>query len=152
MDTNFRAPAMDRLFRYSEAPGPSVMVRKSPRESICIKKVGPGALYLAPCSRAIARIVAFLESDWFDHFLKAVREKFDFTILDAPPLSVAPESRILCARADGVVLVVRSGKTRVLQAQRAKKAIEESGTSPLGVVLNRRTYYIPHWIYRRLYV
>ena len=56
----------------------------------------------------------------------------------------------LFAKVDGVVLVLESGKTRQQVSLEAKKQLEEAGGTILGVVLNKRKYYIPDWIYRRL--
>ena len=35
-------------------------------------------------------------------------------------------------------------------AEKFKKELEDAGAHILGVVINRRKYYIPEWIYRRL--
>ena len=51
---------------------------------------------------------------------------------------------------DGVVIVIEAGKTREQVAVRAKKELEEAGGKVLGVVLNKRKFYIPEWIYKRL--
>jgi Mrp family chromosome partitioning ATPase len=57
---------------------------------------------------------------------------------------------VICAKVDGVIMVVESGKTREQVAVRAKKELEEAGGKVLGVVLNKRKFHIPEWIYRRL--
>jgi Mrp family chromosome partitioning ATPase len=57
---------------------------------------------------------------------------------------------VICGKVDGVVMVIESGKTRKQVALRAKKDIVEAGGKVLGVVLNKRRYHIPKWIYRRL--
>ena len=43
-----------------------------------------------------------------------------------------------------------AGKTREQVAVWAKKELEEAGGKVLGVVLNKRKYYIPEWIYKWL--
>jgi Mrp family chromosome partitioning ATPase len=75
---------------------------------------------------------------------------FDFVIIDAARLASFPESQILSKKVDGVILVIRSGKIRRQVALRAKKDLEESGARALGMVLNRRKYHIPEWLYQRL--
>jgi Mrp family chromosome partitioning ATPase len=57
---------------------------------------------------------------------------------------------VIGAKVDGVILTLESGKARRSVALKAKKEIEESGGKFLGVVLNKREYYIPKWIYKRL--
>ncbi len=86
----------------------------------------------------------------FNHFLEKMQEEFDHIILDAPPVPSFSECRTLCSRVDGVVLVLNSERTRRQVARRSKEQLEEAGGRLLGVVLNKKKYYIPDWIYRRL--
>jgi Mrp family chromosome partitioning ATPase len=51
---------------------------------------------------------------------------------------------------DGVVLVVEADKTRWPVAQSVKERIIQHGGNVLGMVLNKRRYYIPGFIYNRL--
>jgi Mrp family chromosome partitioning ATPase len=51
---------------------------------------------------------------------------------------------------DGVILIVGSGKTRRQVALKAKKELEDAGARILGIVLNRRKYHVPAWVYRHL--
>ena len=76
--------------------------------------------------------------------------EFDYILLDSAPLPNFAEARVLCKRVDGVVLVIESGKIRRQVALRAKKELEDAGAHILGVVLNKRKYHIPEWLYKRL--
>jgi protein-tyrosine kinase len=51
---------------------------------------------------------------------------------------------------DGVVLVVRAGRTSREAVLQAKKRLQLAGARLLGVVLNDRTYPLPEFLYRRL--
>jgi Mrp family chromosome partitioning ATPase len=51
---------------------------------------------------------------------------------------------------DAVVLVVKHGGTRREVVKRAKETIERSGGKILGVVLNKRKFPIPEFLYKRL--
>jgi Mrp family chromosome partitioning ATPase len=51
---------------------------------------------------------------------------------------------------DGVIVVVEAGKTSRQVARAAKQAIELAGARILGVVLNKRHYFIPGWLYKHL--
>jgi Mrp family chromosome partitioning ATPase len=75
---------------------------------------------------------------------------YDWVLVDAPPLLEAPESAPLGALADGVVLVVRSGRTKRPVLSRATDLLRRSGANVLGTVLNRRRLEIPGFIYRRI--
>ena len=118
--------------------------------AVRIKKAGPGDLYLLLFGRKGVKHTGFSEPDRIDRFFKMVYEKFDDLIIATPSVSGSSEARAFCAKVDGIVLVILSGKTRRQIAIKAKEALENAGGKLLGVVLNRRTYYIPEWIYKRL--
>jgi Mrp family chromosome partitioning ATPase len=77
-------------------------------------------------------------------------EEFDYIILDGPPVIVRPEIRFMVSNVDGVIVMLESEKARQQMALKVKQKIEIIGGKFLGVVINRRKYFIPNWIYRRL--
>jgi Mrp family chromosome partitioning ATPase len=79
-----------------------------------------------------------------------MRTEFDYVFLDGPPLNGCSGSKAICGKVDGVVLVIESGRTRKQVAMRAKRDVVEAGGRILGVVLNKRRYHIPEWVYRKL--
>jgi Mrp family chromosome partitioning ATPase len=91
-----------------------------------------------------------LRSKGFDNFLALSRERFDHVVIDAPALQGHSETLVLCRKADAVVLVIRAGHTRNHSALWTRQQIQKAGGNLAGVVLNRRRYYVPDWIYRLL--
>jgi len=51
---------------------------------------------------------------------------------------------------DGVVVVVEAEKTRWQVVENLKQKIENRGGNILGIVFNKRRFYIPDSIYRKL--
>jgi protein-tyrosine kinase len=76
--------------------------------------------------------------------------RFDYILIDAPSLADAVWSPAVGAIADGVILVVQAERTRWPVALNSKSEFEGSGAKILGVFLNRRRFYIPPRIYRRI--
>jgi len=114
------------------------------------KWIGPGNLHSLVYGGNHPNVINLIESGVFEEFLKMACKRFDYIILAAPPVLGSLEARATCAKVDGVVLVLASGKTRRQIARKCKETLEEAGGRILGVVLNRRRHYIPQWIYRRL--
>ena len=83
-------------------------------------------------------------------FFTTVSAQFDWVIVDGAPVLESPESVDLAPLVDGVVLVVRSGKTKRPVVVRAVDLLRKSGARVLGSVLNRRRFEIPDFIYRRV--
>jgi len=150
IDVNLRTPILHEVFKIDDDLGLSDVLTNGGDMASLIKKVAPGNLYVLPCGGDHSRPVGLFESSRFCEFLKTMRERFDYVILDAPPVRRFPECRVVCAKVDGVVLVLEAGKTRRQVALRAKKQLEEAGGKLLGQVLNKKKYYIPEWIYKRL--
>jgi Mrp family chromosome partitioning ATPase len=110
-----------------------------------------GILFAVNCSQKAVRPSGRVAlPNEFDQFLHAVRENFDYVVLDAPPVTLFPETRMMCKKSDGVILVLEFGKTCKQVDGKIKQELEAAGANFLGVVINKRKYYIPKWIYKRL--
>jgi protein-tyrosine kinase len=79
-----------------------------------------------------------------------LRRRFDYTIFDTPPAAVFPFAVSIGRYVDGAVLVVEAERTRWPVVDNTRRMYEAAGTKVLGVVLNKRRFYIPDRIYRWL--
>ena len=150
IDANLRSPRLHEVFNVEYNQGLADLLTQEQEKISLFKKVGHGNLYLIPCGKKTSGPLAIFESTRFDKTLKLMREKFDYVILDAPPVTGCAETKVMGKKVDGVILVIESGKTRKQVATRAKQELEDAGAKVLGVILNRRKHYIPEWIYKRL--
>ena len=67
----------------------------------------------------------------------ALREKFDFVILDAPPVSVVTDAAVIGRYVDGAMFVVRSDYAPADAVRGAVKKLQDAGVRVLGSVLTR---------------
>ena len=143
IEVNLRTPSLRKRLKIKDAPDLVEIVTKQSHMTARIERIGSENLYVITCGGSnLLGPLGLFESGEFDRFLKTMRKRFDYIILDAPPVPIFSEFRILCNKADGVVLVIRAEKTRRQVAKKAKKEIEKAGGNLLGVVLNKRKYYI----------
>jgi capsular exopolysaccharide synthesis family protein len=150
VDANLRTPGLHRFFNTDAAEGMSELLDVRGEKNFRFKKIGDNDLYLFPCGLRRSGGEGYFESRRFDGFLNNVRNSFDYVIFDCAPVQGFPDTQTLCSKVDGVILVITYDKTRRQVALRAKKELQDAGANILGVVINRRKYYIPDWIYRRL--
>ena len=150
VDANIRNPGLHSVFNTELNGGICELIGTNGDNTFDFKRVGPAELYFMPCGIVSAGSKRHFDSPKFESFLKLAREKFDFVILDTAPVGNYSDPQTICSKVDGVVMVITSGKTRRQVAQRVKKEVEDAGGTILGVVINRRKYYIPEWIYKRL--
>ena len=76
-------------------------------------------------------------SPTFKEFLNEERDKYDYIIIDAPPLGLVIDAAVMSSICDGAILVINIGHVKYRVAQGVKAQIEKSGCKILGVVLNQ---------------
>lgn len=86
----------------------------------------------------------------FAAFIAEVARAYDYVVIDTAAVLEAPETPIIAARADGIVLVVHAARTRREVIKRAMTMVQKQGGRFVGTVLNRKKYYIPDFLYRRV--
>ncbi len=95
-------------------------------------------VYLLPAGNLPPNPTELLGSKKMETILKEIRKKADLVIVDAPPLILA-DALILSKYVDGVILVIRLGRTRKKSIISVKKQLEQAGTKILGILVNEAT-------------
>lgn len=90
------------------------------------------------------------DSPRIDRVWEELRKRFDIIIIDSPPANLSPIGFSICRTVGGVVLVIEAEKTRWPVINSVKERIMQNGGKIIGIVFNKRKFYIPGWIYRRL--
>lgn len=82
--------------------------------------------------------------------IETLKGVYKYVIYDSPHTQNNSESLAIASAFDGVVMVVSGNETRTGVAQAAKDSLVQSGANVIGVIFNRRKYYIPRWLYELL--
>jgi len=85
-----------------------------------------------------------LESVAMKRVLATLRAQFDFVVIDAPPVLPVADAGILAAQADGVLLVIRAGKTQRRTVLQAHEHVKMMKAKLLGCVLTHMEYLPGH--------
>jgi polysaccharide biosynthesis transport protein len=78
----------------------------------------------------------FLESAAFRDHLQALRPRYDYVLIDAPPLLGSADAVILGKIADGLLLVAQVGRVDDRSARAAQELLHRSGATVIGLVVN----------------
>ena len=84
-----------------------------------------------------------LESKAMDRLLKELRKRYDYVIIDAPPVLPVTDAAVLADKTDGVLMVIRMGKTPKTTVQQAFELLSQTRANVLGCVLTNVEYYAP---------
>ncbi len=89
-------------------------------------------------------------SERMNRFIKEASEKYDYVLIDTSAILEAAETSIISSFADGSVMIIQAGKTKREVIKRSMLMVEKLGGKFIGTVLNRKKYYIPEFIYKRV--
>ncbi len=150
MDAALHNPSQHLYFNLKGGAGwKDIMRRGEPVDKAC-HQLGEKKLFLSPGSPHA------LTPHLYDHpaatgFLEELKNKFDYVLIDSSPAVTSPDGIAISRFTDGVVLVMEAERTRFQVIESIRKKIVRNGGVILGIVFNRRRYYIPECIYKRLH-
>ena len=78
-----------------------------------------------------------LEEELCGEMFRELREKYDYIIVDTPPMANLIDGAIVARDCDGAVMVIESGAISYHLEQKVKNQLEKTGCRILGVVLNK---------------
>lgn len=82
--------------------------------------------------------------------LNGLEKRFDYVLVDCPSLKHSSDALVVGKHCVGVCLVVAAGKTTQMQIRGALTTLALAAIPVLGLVLNKRTYPVPEFIYKFL--
>lgn len=77
-----------------------------------------------------------LDSKQMEDFLTEVRGKYDYVVLDSPPIVAVTDAEILAKKVDGSILVVSADVTELSMMDRAVQLLKHDNSQLIGTVLN----------------
>jgi Mrp family chromosome partitioning ATPase len=86
----------------------------------------------------------------YEQMLDTMRKKFFFTIIDSPAILNAMETAHMARYVDGSVLVVETRRLKYEVVRHGLEQLRSQGGQIFGQVLNKRSYQIPGFLYRKL--
>lgn len=96
----------------------------------------PG-LYILFAGVRVPNAAELLGSDRFKKLIPALRDVFDYVIVDTAPLGQVIDCAVIAPELDGTVIVIDATNNSCKLERRIKHQLEKSGGKILGVVLNR---------------
>lgn len=150
LDMNQNEGNQQHFFRITNRCGWDQAVRDPEALDKAICRIGDSNLYLSGLSRRSGAIPLLFNANKLHEFFVSLKTRFDLVLLDSSPVTTDTDSAGLSRCADGVVLVVEAEKSRCPVAENTKAMIQKNGGNILGLVFNKRRYYIPKFIYSRL--
>jgi capsular exopolysaccharide synthesis family protein len=136
LDADFRRPRLHRLFGVSGEVGLASVINGAAELDQAVRDTGIAGLALLPCGPRPVNPAELLTAPRFEELLAEVRSRYDYVIVDTPPLLAVTDPCVVAPRVDGVLLTIRIAKNGRPAAERAREILETLGAKVFGVVVN----------------
>jgi protein-tyrosine kinase len=134
VDADLRRPSIHQLFALPSLSGLSDGLRSVEDRKLTLVEVS-SHLTVLPAGRPDPDPMSVLTSSRMQYVLDEAREKFDWVIVDTPPVGLMPDAHLLAAMVDGALLIIGAGMSPHRAVAKAADVIGRDRI--LGVVLNR---------------
>lgn len=134
IDADMRKPSQRKLWRINSTSGicdflarirdlEMVDVEDLPLSIICTGTIPPNPSEL-------------LSSERMKNFVEECSRRYEYVIIDTPPINTVADAQIISTFVDGVILVAKSGSTSTDELNAAIESVKRAGGNLCGVVLN----------------
>ncbi len=146
IDADMRRPRVHELFNERRDPGLSnVLVGDATLEDVLRPSTTPG-LSVMPAGFIPPNPSELLGSERFTQLLGSITQRFDWVVVDSPPVIPVADASIIANVVSGVVFVVAAEKTSRRAAIAALGQLESANARFVGAVVNyATTRWGPHY-------
>ena len=141
VDADLRRPTVHRTYELAHGTGLSSVLSGKCTASEAIQSPRleyPSMEWLdvMPAGGTPPNPAELLDSQAMEDVLSELRGRYDVVIVDTPPVLFAADANIVASKADGTVLVVKSGQNSRSLVERAHQRLTDVDAQVLGAVLN----------------
>lgn len=134
LDADLRRPSLHQLFGVDNRAGLTTRL-SDPASPLPLVETGVRNVRLVPAGPDHPSPVELLGSPAMTELLEHLREQADMVLVDTPPAATLADATLVAPRVDGVLLVVRGGRTNREAAVQTRDALQRVQSAILGVVL-----------------
>jgi succinoglycan biosynthesis transport protein ExoP len=136
VDTDLRRPRLHKSFGVPNQVGVSSVIVGDVPVDQAIKRSEVPNLDVLTCGPVPPNPAELLHTEKFLKLIEDLKTRYDRIIFDSPPTSAVTDPAVIGNVVDGVILVVKGGKTTRDAAGHAKRQLASANVRILGVIVN----------------
>lgn len=136
VDCDLRRPTLHTLFELSNEQGLTNVILDQSDATLPLQETPVSGLSLLSSGPLPPRPADLLGSKRMEAVIERIQNDADIVLFDTPPVTAVTDAAVLATRLDGVLLVLKAGKTRRDRAREARRLLEKVKANIIGVVLN----------------
>jgi capsular exopolysaccharide synthesis family protein len=108
-------------------------------------------LDIMTCGTIPTNPAELIASKHMQSFLNQMKPKYDYILIDSPPLATVTDAELLSSYVDGTVVVSLASKTRLDLLVNAIDSLNKINDTFIGVILNNFDYQATYGSYYKYY-
>ena len=136
IDADMRRPAVARLLVEKATPGLSNVLAGLTSCDEAIRTDMYPNLDILFSGDVPPNPSELLSSDRMQQLIEEMTERYDYILVDTPPVNVVTDASIIANLLDGVLLLVRNNRSKKQDVKRAVDSLRLTGAKVLGFILN----------------
>ena len=136
IDTDMRKGYLDRLFGLTPEFGLSDILNGKATPAKAVQETGIENLHLISSGSYPSNPSELLMDKRFNELLTHARQRYDYVILDTPPVLAVTDAVIIGQHAGTVLMISRYAHTRVRELEASVERLKQNHINIKGVVLN----------------
>ncbi len=150
VDADLRRCRVSKYLGISAASGLADLIANGFEMDDVLLSIGIDNLTIMPAGKIPRNPAEILGSVKTKNLIAALRAKFDYIIFDTPPVIPVTDAGVLGAQTDGVIMVIKAGKTQKGIVTHSEGILRQAQAKLLGYILTNIQYHIPGYLYRYL--
>jgi capsular exopolysaccharide synthesis family protein len=151
VDADIRRPRVHRHLGVAIKPGLSELMMGECGLAEAVRATRFRGVFALTAGRPVTSPAEILTAERLRDLVPTLRARFDWAMLDTPPLTAVADALLLSPLGDGVVLVVAAESTSRQAVKRSLEQLAIAGGRPLGVLLNKVDLKRNAYYYRQYY-
>ncbi len=151
LDCDFRKPRLHNLFNMKRYPGLCDYLFGSVPLEDAIRQTSFPNLHLMTCGTIPTNPAELIASKHMQNFLNQMKPKYDYVLIDSPPLATVTDAELLSSYVDGTVVVSLASKTRLDLLVNTIDTLNKINDTFIGVILNNFDYQATYGSYYKYY-
>lgn len=135
IDCDLRKPSIHRKFLCSNKYGLTDVLINMDLYKEAIYEFNP-KVFILPAGHIPPNPCEILGSNTFDRFIDNIAKDFDYVIMDTPPVLAVSDAKVIAAKADATIIIVRQGKTKEKQLLKTYEELTAVKARVIGTILN----------------
>lgn len=137
IDADIRKGRIAKYFKTKSNPGLSDYLSGlvTLDEVLHTSEINENLSYI-PCGTHSPKPYELLESETMTQLLEELKTKFDYIVIDTPPILLVSDSLAVAPKTDGTVLVCRHNLSYISDMERSLSTLSFAKANVLGIVVN----------------